>query len=980
MKSTRAQVSALLVTILAMMVAVSGISPTVKGEGTRGSPLILTVGQLSEMMTRNVFTYLANDIWTRDVLDRIYDTVGKIHPDTEEIMPYIVKGIDADDDGVFETDEYGVFAKTEGKDALNITAYYDFNGVYFHDGIQATSGDLLFTYHVAALNSQMSDPLRVLMDKAGRTGSNFTTTRWLFVAPAVKVWENEPVAGNSDLRFAVRFRLQEPFVLFYRHTLAGQRLFPRHVWEQTGWRVDLGTGNTVSPLHADFGFAVYPESDARFGLGVSTTETTYTPFVYANFSSPAEDSAEEWQLSDQDVIGTGPFTLEKYDEVLRTALVFKNALYFAGTDEKTGILLDASVAAYIHQPYLDGILFQTYGQIDLCLRAFMEWSLDFCHLSFPPEYVLDLLNGWGRRLFSRPDPGFAYLGYNMRRPAFGTWHYGQADQFDVGLHFRRAVAHLIDKQTIVKDFLQGYGDPGVVPISPDNTMFYNATLTGYDFNRTQAEVEMDLAHSDAVWLSNNGGPPEAVTWYTKDPGTNLYIMPGIGTSQFNLWCPNADYDPVRANSCTMIAYEMNKIGINVKAKPAAFSVISQLVGVRDFDMYILDWRIGWDDPDYFYGLLHSSNAASGQNYGGFNDATLDWILEESRKESDKGRRVQLFRWAQGILAEKLPYDVLYFRMNIEATKQDKFVGWEPQYGTIWNYWSLLNIHPPAGTRYHVTIETRSAILAGQSVTLTVKVHDQDGEPVDGAEVQLTASPEQGGSFSYGGGPPRNNLTAIAGLGKLQVTYIAPDVDIIRNVTITATAHHPDLPFVPEASTSYLISVYPVGKRFLAVAMDILDSDVVETSGTIRLGITVSDPNGMPANDAWVSAKTQPALDSRYGLNRTEGSAAEMRELKFRAPPSVIVQSNETPFMVIVNATAPLSYNGSSFATLIVVRLMKSCPHGYDVPTDQECGPEVPRDSHVLLAIVVVASVILAVIVSVAVERQERQKGPGSRED
>ena len=40
-----------------------------------------------------------------------------------------------------------------------VTAYYDFNYVYFHDGYQATLEDLLFTYHLDAL-----DPKTIALD------------------------------------------------------------------------------------------------------------------------------------------------------------------------------------------------------------------------------------------------------------------------------------------------------------------------------------------------------------------------------------------------------------------------------------------------------------------------------------------------------------------------------------------------------------------------------------------------------------------------------------------------------------------------------------------------------------------------------------------------------------------------------------------------------------------------------------------------
>ena len=187
--------------VISFLIVFSGIAVDVSGDQTKGDPVILVVGEQDKMKTRNPLPAIAGDVWTKDVLDRVYDTVGKALLETKELVPYILKGVDENDDGIFEENEYGEFAKQDGGDQLNITGYYDFSGVYFHDGIQATPGDLFFSYQLQAMNPRSNVELRVLMDRAGKSGSNYSMTRWLFVTPAAKNWQNEPQVGNSSLRF-----------------------------------------------------------------------------------------------------------------------------------------------------------------------------------------------------------------------------------------------------------------------------------------------------------------------------------------------------------------------------------------------------------------------------------------------------------------------------------------------------------------------------------------------------------------------------------------------------------------------------------------------------------------------------------------------------------------------------------------------------------------------------------------------------------
>jgi len=901
----------------AAILIISGIPNVTRGDTGDGNEpagsVYLVVGEQDKMKSRNPLPALADDSYTHDVLDRVYDTVGKVEPSIVEPEPYILKGIDANENGVFDAGEYGKFTKNVGTDPLNVVAYYDFNGVYFHDGVQANASDLFFSYQLTAMNPRMNDDVRVLMDRAGKAGSNYSATRWLFVTPALKDWQNEPPVGNPNLRIAVRFLLQEPFALFASNTLLGLTLFPRHVWEDSGWRE--GSGGPVSPLHLDFGKAIYPETDSRFGIGVPTTETMYKPFEYFEPATPELDSAEEWQPTDDDVIGSGPFAFDYFNDMMAEARVLKFADYYIGNDSKSGAIIDPYVARYLHLPYIDGIVFLVYATIALGVLALQSGQIDMLRASIPPEYLPPLINDPNIRIWNSGDPGFSYLGYNMRRPAAGSWHYGQADQFDIGLHFRRAIAHLINKTMIERDFLQGYGIPGVVPLSPANVRYYNASLTGYAFSVVQALAEMNLANQDAVWLSSNGGPPEAAMWYTKDPGTGFYILPGINTAEFNLWCPNADYDPVKSSSCTMIANEMFNFGINVIAKPSAYSAIRALVTVHDFDMYILNWEIRTGDPDYLYDLFHSSNAAAGKNFVGFNDPVMDVVLDDSRMEMNPNLRVILIQWAQGILAEKLPYDTLFFRTNIEAQRQDRFVNWQLELGSIFNYWSFLDIHPPSNNRLSVEIQAPSAISSGDTKAIKITVRDQDGAYLDGANVRVGVNPYGAGNLTDGVSPPNSTYVGQTSLGRLNLYYIAPTVVSALNVTIDAVAEYPGY---PDGGDLASITVWPLGADFLSVTA-IANPYTIPPLGTSAIQIMVTDTNGFPVSSAIVTVDVSPYLAPPYGVVPDQGTAAQMASPTFYAPAAVDLPLDSNPFTVGVLATYPGHSDGESSITITVVK-------------------------------------------------------------
>src|SRR3990170_1771298 len=163
-KPFRVAIALAVVALVGIMLAVPFYTPTARASGdTRQGQLIFTVGGQDQMKVRNWLPAIANDVWTSDVLGRIYDTVGQTHPVTDALVPYIIKGVDDNGDGTFQRAEKTDFLKAPCPAPCtdpvawrrNITAYYDFNGVRFHDdpdgsgpllGTQATIGDVMFNY------------------------------------------------------------------------------------------------------------------------------------------------------------------------------------------------------------------------------------------------------------------------------------------------------------------------------------------------------------------------------------------------------------------------------------------------------------------------------------------------------------------------------------------------------------------------------------------------------------------------------------------------------------------------------------------------------------------------------------------------------------------------------------------------------------------------------------------------------------------
>ncbi|MCK4444444.1 MAG: hypothetical protein KAW09_07870, partial [Thermoplasmata archaeon] len=422
------RISRVVVAIAVILVAILAGLETGKAEDQQSDDeLTLKVAIQTDPSTLNILA--EQDEWAQRVLAPVHDTVIHVDPKTEELLPYILKGTDANGNGVFDVNEYGVFTSVPGR-PLEVRGFYDFNGVRFHDGYQATIDDLLFTYHLYALGPD-NVALDVLKDKGSLPGSNYTSTRWMHL------WEVrafDPVSDwglwrddytdpnyNNSLRTAVHFVQQRPYASFFRQTLAW-KILPAYVWEGAGCLYERDTTSFRCGVHE---FPGGNPSSFNFGVAYDRTWGNGVPPVDPNAFDYG--LAEAWDPSPELVIGTGPFSLVEWTEGQYVSLE-RNEEYFVGEPG-------------IHKPFISEMIFQVFKTTQTAVFALKSGDIDFIGWSIPPGFLDDLEQSPNVDIVVSDERTFTYLGFNMRREPFG-YSSGDPSQGDIGLNFRRAISHL----------------------------------------------------------------------------------------------------------------------------------------------------------------------------------------------------------------------------------------------------------------------------------------------------------------------------------------------------------------------------------------------------------------------------------------------------------------------------------------------------------------------------------------------------------
>lgn len=258
-------------------------------------------------------------------------------------------------------------------------------------------------------------------------------------------------------------------------------------------------------------------------------------------------------------------------------------------------------------------------------------SVDFQVNQIPFENVGQFENSEAHQVIKKPGSVWQYLAFNLKDPTLSK------------VQVRRAIAHAIDREKIVRDLLRGHGVPA-------DTMFAQGhwaraeNLPAYPYDPNRAKQLLD----EAGMTDPDGDGPQ--------PRFTLSFKTSTDT-EANL----------RAQ---MIQQMLQQVGVKVEIQTSEFGTFLEDVQKGNFQMYSLS-RNGIADPDFYYVIFHSRNIPpEGQNRGYYSNPRVDQLIMEGRSTFDRSKRKQLYGDIQRIVQEDLPYVSLYHQINVAVMDKD----------------------------------------------------------------------------------------------------------------------------------------------------------------------------------------------------------------------------------------------------------------------------------------------------------------------
>lgn len=305
-------------------------------------------------------------------------------------------------------------------------------------------------------------------------------------------------------------------------------------------------------------------------------------------------------------VGTGPYTFEQWrrDDFLLLSAFDE---YWGGT------------------PNLANVEFRPIPEDSSRLLAFEAEDIHVYQGGVLPREIDRLEEeGWLQRTAGT---GFDYVAFNVE------------SQYLEDRRVRQAISHMINRQGIVDNILEGVGKPAYSNITP-NLPWHHPDLEPYEYNPERAKELIEEA--------------------------------GYAPGDITLDLVGSDHD-IRMHFAEIIEYELGQIGIEVNLIVDEWGAfLDRVLHTSDYDMFILGWG-GLLDPDRaMFRQFHSEEL---HNYPNYSNERVDELLERGpRVPADSQESLEIYWELQEILYEDLPYAHIYYTEELGVV-QPYVEGW-----------------------------------------------------------------------------------------------------------------------------------------------------------------------------------------------------------------------------------------------------------------------------------------------------------------
>jgi ABC-type transport system substrate-binding protein len=206
---------------------------------------------------------------------------------------------------------------------------------------------------------------------------------------------------------------------------------------------------------------------------------------------------------------------------------------------------------------------------------------------------------------------------------------------------RLALAHALDRETLVRRVLAGHGEPARAPLPP---LLAGASRPGGAAARDPGQARKLLAQAG--------------------------LAQGFDTTLLFSAVPRP-YLPAPHALAEQLRGELADVGVRVKlVEVPSWSEHTERAQRGAYDLALLGWQADTLDPNDFLSALLSSEAIGATNRSRYRSEAMDGLLRRGRRLADPAQRQAAYREAQALFQRDAPWIPLYHVAVLAVYRRD----------------------------------------------------------------------------------------------------------------------------------------------------------------------------------------------------------------------------------------------------------------------------------------------------------------------
>jgi peptide/nickel transport system substrate-binding protein len=339
--------------------------------------------------------------------------------------------------------------------------------------------------------------------------------------------------------------------------------------------------------------------------------------LYANMLPVGIIPEGSFDALEQAPNGTGPFKFVAQNKGERSVDMAANEEYWEGAPSIKQLRVRVILDAGTQQAELQS------GTAHIALNT-----------ALTPDAVVALGNSPNLKVEQSPGANIQYLGINTEAEPLKD------------ARARRAVAHAIDRGSLIKNLLQGQARVAHSMLPPESWAYAEGQV--YNFDPAQAKRLLD----EAGLRDPDGDGPQ--------PRATKPIVMKISAT-----------NAVARQSAGVIQNALKDVGLNVSIETLEDNTLREQLVNGQYHLTIGRWVGGNQDPiflrDLFTFLMGAGNYRF--NRSRYSNPEVDKLLGEAVNTADRARATALYRQAQEIISRDMPTLPLWYPNNIAIAQK-----------------------------------------------------------------------------------------------------------------------------------------------------------------------------------------------------------------------------------------------------------------------------------------------------------------------